>query len=642
MNDRSLGTLEMILHAAARVLGCGSAQMAIVDEERQTLVMRMSVANRDVGTLEQVASKLGFSPDGAVISLSFEGSLLVRAAREGRLFVTARFSELVGDMIPDSVSRDIQSVIGVQTFAVVPVLGRSRTIGVILFQKPGESGFAPTDRDLLVAYADRVGADLESHAITEEVEALESLCDVGAPPPSIHFCGPDLLVSDGEGGARSLADLLGAPASAGAIAEAAARPGDGGRSIAITTADGRSLRVTLRKATSGYVAVADDVGWIERMNREAVRARNHLAKVLTSVGEPIFTVDTHGVIVGCNEAVRGAFGRPPSELLGHPLAELYADRRSHGRAVRLAEKLAADGFAEAHLNFRRQNGQVLPTAVSVLLLADHEERPAGSLWRLEDLTERNRGDAERKRLRARLLQSERLSSLGEMAARIAHEVRNPLISIGAAAKVVEEELDPASPVLDEARAIGREVRRLDQIVSDFLRFAHRSIVLPSEARGVVRAPVDMAALLRETIALVAPRAPTVRLSLTVPESAAWAIARGDADALRQVLWNVLLNAVEASPQGGAIACDVRRSGDAESRVVVSVADEGKGIPTAIRRRVFDPFFSTKARGTGLGLAITRQIVDEHHGRLRLFRRRGGGTRVVIELPGLAEVGETSA
>ncbi len=636
MPDRSLGTLKMILHAAARVVGCASAQIALVDEDQQRLVLRMSIANRDEPVLEQVAKMLGFMPDGAAIPMgAAENSLFVRAVREGRLFVTGRFADLVEGALPESVCHEVGALIGPQSFAVVPVFGRTRTIGVILFQKPGETGFAPADRDLLVAYADRVGADLESHALAQEAEALGARDDVGAPAPVIHLCTPSLHVIDpaNADGSRTLAEALGATGAATALGEAAAHTG--ARTVAITADDGRPLRVTLRPLegdAGAVVAVAEDVGWIERLTREAERARGQLAKVLHTVGEPIFTVDTHGVIVGCNEAVRGAFGGTPQQLLGRPLAELFADRRSADRAVRLGRKLAEAGFAEAEIAFRKANGQALPTVVSVLLLADHEERPAGSLWRLTDLTARRRGLAERKKLRARLLQSERLSALGEMAARIAHEVRNPLVSIGAAAQVVEEELGGGSPVADEVRAISREVRRLDGIVSDFLRFAHRGTVFQNEARPPARAPVELAGLLRETADLVVPRARDVRLVVVARDEPAATTARGDADSLRQVLWNVLLNAVEASPPGGVVECEARRAQGPRPRVVVSVADQGPGVADAIRARVFDPFFSTKARGTGLGLAVSKQVVDEHHGRLRLFKRRGGGTRVVIDLP----------
>src|SRR5438270_1364128 len=112
VDHRSAGTLRMVLHAAARVLGCGSAQMAIVDEERQALVVRVAVANRDVARFEQVSSALGFSPDGMSVPLASESSLLARAVREARLFVTARFADLAGELVADDVAAQIQGLIG--------------------------------------------------------------------------------------------------------------------------------------------------------------------------------------------------------------------------------------------------------------------------------------------------------------------------------------------------------------------------------------------------------------------------------------------------------------------------------------------------------------------------------------------------
>ncbi|HWE30580.1 MAG TPA: ATP-binding protein, partial [Polyangia bacterium] len=280
------------------------------------------------------------------------------------------------------------------------------------------------------------------------------------------------------------------------------------------------------------------------------------------------------------------------------------------------------GFAERELRLRTRDGLFLVAEVSALLLADDEERPAGMIWRVHDLTERRRGDAERKRLQARLLHTERLSALGEMAARIAHEVRNPLVSIGAAAQVVAEELTADSPVLGEVQAIAREVKRLDNIVTDFLNFAR-------PRRAELRT-VDLAAVVDETVALA--RAKAKDVVLRVNEIERPLKLRCDPDAIKQVLLNVLLNAVEAAPKStpqSTIDCDAQTLG---RHVVLSVADRGPGVAVEVRRRVFDPFFSTKTRGTGLGLAVSKQIVDEHHGRIRLFNRRGGGTRVVIELP----------
>ena len=369
------------------------------------------------------------------------------------------------------------------------------------------------------------------------------------------------------------------------------------------------------------LAAVEDMEEIDRLRREARRAREHLAKVLRSVADAILTLTVDGRITSGNEAVERALGWAPAALRERAAEELCADPRSRRRAVQLREEVLRSGFAERELKLRKREGGALVAHVSALLLADDEERPAGMIWRVHDLTERRRGDAERKRLQARLLHTERLSALGEMAARIAHEVRNPLVSIGAAAQVVAEELGGGSPVAGEVGAIAREVKRLDGIVSDFLKFAR-------PRRAELR-QCDLAVVVDETAALVRAKAPETRLELNLERPLE---ARCDPDAIKQVLLNVLLNAVEAAPRAQpntVIECDGQTVG---SLLMLSVADRGPGVPDQVRRRVFDPFFSTKTRGTGLGLAVSKQIIDEHHGRIRLFNRRGGGTRVVIELP----------
>lgn len=643
----ALGTLRMILQAAAGVLSCGSAQMALVDEVAQSLVVRLAVGNRELGTLSQVESLLGFSPDGAVIPLAAEGSLMVRSVREGRLFVTTRFEELVTSVLPPELCEQIQSVIGVHSFAVVPVLGRSRALGTILFQKEGDGGYSPADRDLLLAYADRVGAALESQAITAEVEALSSPERDGLEPstPRVLLCDDRLRLCEGEGAGQSLWSALHAAGAKGELLEVAATRA--ARTLSVQTDDGRPLRLTLRPvalaAGHGFVAVSEDVRWIDQMLRETVHARDHLARVLRSVGDAILTLDAEGRVVSCNAAVETTLGLHPAAALGRPFASLLADEPARRRAKALRRKLLAEGYVESELSFLQvvqragaRASRALPAAVSALLLADDEGVPVGALWRVRDLSERRRGDAERKRLRARLLRSERLSALGEMAARIAHEVRNPLVSIGAAARVVEEELVEAqaagardsAPLVDEARAIQREVRRLDAIVSGFLHFARGQRPVRPEPNGA-RQPVDLRLLVTEIVERFRAHAAHVELHVS---AAGPCRARCDADGLRQVLWNLLSNAVDASPvsPGGAIVtCELREHGE---RVVLTIADSGPGLSDEVRRRAFDPFYSTKARGTGLGLSITRQIIEEHGGRIRLLKRRQGGTLARVELP----------
>ena len=620
MSGRPLGTTQMILHAAARVLGCGSVQMTLVDHDRRALVFTTSIQNRELRRLEEVESALGFQLEGAVLPFAAESSLLVRALRHERLIVTSDIADLAGGLVSDQQLQQIRETIGPRTFAAVPFAARSGILGVLLFEKPGRAGFSAEDRDLLVAYADRVGVDLESQALSEDVRRLESLGPVIGRAPEIYACSPSLVVATGTHAGRLLWEVLDVPREPVLTVLGHAR--EAPATVTLRAHSGRILRLTLTTASgSMLIAAAEDMEEIERLRREAAQAREHLAKVLRSVADAILTLDVDGRISSGNAAVERALGYELASLTGRAADELCADERSSRRARQLRDEVLRGGFAERELKLRKKDGGALIAEVSALLLADDMERPAGMVWRVHDLTERRRGDAERKRLQARLLHTERLSALGEMAARIAHEVRNPLVSIGAAAQVVAEELPPSSPVAGEVSAIAREVKRLDLIVTDFLNFAR-------PRRAELRA-VDLAVVVEETVALVRAKAPDIDLRVNLERPLE---TRCDPDGIKQVLLNVLLNAVEAVPRTTpptTIDCDAQTVG---RQVLISVADRGPGIAVEVRRRVFDPFFSTKTRGTGLGLAVSKQIIDEHHGRIRLFNRRGGGTRVVIELP----------
>ncbi|MGZ3443013.1 MAG: PAS domain S-box protein, partial [Polyangia bacterium] len=577
MTGRPLGTTQMILHAAARVLGCGSVQMMIADHERGALVFTTSIQNRELERVREVESVLGFQLEGAAMPFAIESSLLVRALRHERLIVTNDIAELAGGLVDDQSLEQIRSAIGPRTFAAVPFAARSGILGVLLFEKPGRTGFSAEDRDLLVAYADRVGVDLESQALSEDVQRLESLGRGVVRAPDLYACDSTLVIATGPHAGKLLWDVLDVPREPVLTIVGAAR--EGAVTIGLRSQAGRTLRLTLTPGPGAIViAAAEDIEEIDRLRREARRAREHLAKVLRSVADAILTLTVEGRISSGNDAVERALGWPPASLHDSEVTALCADDRSRRRAEQLREEVLRSGFAERELKLRKKDGGALVADVSALLLADDEERPAGMIWRVHDLTERRRGDAERKRLQARLLHTERLSALGEMAARIAHEVRNPLVSIGAAAQVVAEELGAASPVAGEVGAIAREVKRLDSIVTDFLKFAR-------PRRAELR-QCDLARVVDETAALVRAKAPETRLELNLERPLE---ARCDPDAIKQVLLNVLLNAVEAAPRSqpnSVIECDGQTVGGV---LIMSVADRGPGIPDHVRRRVFDPF-----------------------------------------------------
>jgi two-component system NtrC family sensor kinase len=224
------------------------------------------------------------------------------------------------------------------------------------------------------------------------------------------------------------------------------------------------------------------------------------------------------------------------------------------------------------------------------------------------------------------LSNERLAAIGNMAAHVTHEIRNPLSAMGLNVEMLEEELANDSDagrteVKSLLAAIQREVQRLEQLSEEYLRVAR----LPQprmEADDVATAVHDIVSFARREIESAGCTV-TLRVAPSLPP------ALFDEAQLRQALLNLLRNAREAMPGGGAVDVGVTAQG---MSVVIDVDDRGGGVPEAIRARVFDPFFSTKGEGTGLGLAITRHIVEAHGGSVTCVPRDGGGTRFRIALP----------
>jgi signal transduction histidine kinase len=234
-----------------------------------------------------------------------------------------------------------------------------------------------------------------------------------------------------------------------------------------------------------------------------------------------------------------------------------------------------------------------------------------------------RARSESERLHARLREAERLATAGELAAGMAHEIRNPLAAILNATALLTDDMgltpDERASTLGALRT---EARRLNRILSDFLQFAR-----PQEAR---RAPGDIREVVQHVSSLIREdrsRAPRVDVRVAVDP----AVPRFsfDRDQLTQVLWNVALNAVEAMNGRGRLSLEVlRQNGD----VALSVSDTGGGISAENLSRVFEPFYTGKPNGSGLGLTIAERIMGAHGGRIEIDSEPGRGTRVTLLFP----------
>ena len=227
--------------------------------------------------------------------------------------------------------------------------------------------------------------------------------------------------------------------------------------------------------------------------------------------------------------------------------------------------------------------------------------------------------------RERLVQGERLSTIGEMATSIAHEVKGPLVSIGGFARRLEKKLPADSAEHSQAATIVREVQRLEKLLTDILSFAKKTTIC--------YATCNVHDIIGESLAILGPALEDshIRVSTSYPRKTIALL--GDCEQMKQVFLNLLVNAQEAMKKGGELRIKVASTKlNGKSAVSVKIADTGGGIPLEALNKIFTSFFTTKAAGTGLGLPIANRIVTNHGGKIQLTNKIGVGAEFTVILP----------
>jgi signal transduction histidine kinase len=217
----------------------------------------------------------------------------------------------------------------------------------------------------------------------------------------------------------------------------------------------------------------------------------------------------------------------------------------------------------------------------------------------------------------RIIQAEKLSSLGQLSARLAHELKNPLTSIKMILQAILDGSPTPEMTKEDAEVILKEVKKLGAILTQFLSFA-------KPPRLELR-PLNLGHVIEEVLSLM--KTELDRSGVEVfQEISGLPEIKGDYEKMRQVLINLLHNSIQAMPEGGKLKIGVREIFENDQRkVLLRVEDSGTGIPEEYRMKVFDPFFTTKEGGTGLGLSIVYSIIKEHHGSIDLQSQVGHGT-----------------
>ncbi len=336
-------------------------------------------------------------------------------------------------------------------------------------------------------------------------------------------------------------------------------------------------------------------------------AEAELENIFRSISDMVYFTDMDYVIKNMNRAVAERLGKSESEIIGKKCFEVFHGMNEpfktcpHHKTVETKKP-----YIEEVEDPR--TGETFLTSTSPIF--DMGGSFLGTVHIVRDITEL-------KRIRERLATAERMAALGEVAAKVAHEIRNPLVSIGGFAQRLENKLE--GNLREYATIISREVKRLEDILRDILGFVREVRLSTVE--------VDINGLIRDVFSLV--ESEVTERGITVETSfSAVPPVRLDMDRMKEAFLNIVNNSIQAVGNHGRITAATYAS---NSHVVVEISDTGKGITEKDMPFIFDPFYTTKPTGTGLGLAITRRIVEEHKGRIEVRSRPEEGTTVRVYL-----------
>lgn len=379
---------------------------------------------------------------------------------------------------------------------------------------------------------------------------------------------------------------------------------------------------------------------LDQSTSDLQRLRDLHERTVESIMSGLLTTDREGRVMSFNpEAERitgfslaGALGRNVESVIPGATAQvLHNPKQSSVRAQAARSRLA----------YTNRAGRKLYLGIAASILKDREGEPQGHVVIFRDVT----GVVEMER---ELSRSERLAALGEMAAKIAHEIRNPLASISGSIQILNSSLSQQEQAGESGQLMDiviRETDRLNTLINDFLQYSHPGPSRPEE--------LEVCALVADVCKL-AESSCSEDTQIRFESDGQWSVY-GDPDQLRQVLWNLMINGIQAMPDGGTLhvrvetawgdppqegvsvgrnASERADSGrpDGHPWIEISVRDTGVGIDAEVQERIFEPFFTTKREGTGLGLATVHRIVQSHGGALGVESELGRGTTFCVRLP----------
>ncbi len=358
------------------------------------------------------------------------------------------------------------------------------------------------------------------------------------------------------------------------------------------------------------------------MSPAARAAGSELAdRVFSSLTCGVMVIDRRGRIAGVNGHACRILGMEEDQLNGNDISEVLRTEDTRWYSLDPIDRLGDSGAWRVVDG--RVSGRKISLSVTLSPYLNEEGEPSGTLVLMDEPAARA-GDED---------QADRLISLGELSACVAHEIRNPLTGIRTTVQFVSRKLDKEDPKQEDLEAVITELDRIEKIIDDLLQF--------SRPQTGNRTLVSLNALLEKTLEALGPQCEEAgvvvkrNLRARLPESFM------DADMIQQVLFNLIHNALEAM-EGGTlkVTTTVRQFRSGTPNLEIFLSDTGKGIDPEIMDKIFQPFFTTRAAGTGLGLPISLQIVRAHGGRITARNRVKGGAIFRVSLPLVKSVEES--
>ena len=377
----------------------------------------------------------------------------------------------------------------------------------------------------------------------------------------------------------------------------------------------KAFPFVVNRAIEGHGLMVEKV----RLQKELIETKNFLESIVEKAGDAISVVDLEGKVLFWNEGAEKIYGYMKEEVLGKNLSQfLYPrDEKLKAEEEKLMEKLMArmkKGEVIPNVEVKRQTkeGKEIITSMTISPLRDAEGRIMGASRICKDITHLKKAEE-------RLVLAERLSSLGELTAGVAHELRNPLAGIKINTQVLSRKKDLPEMEKKLLNSTQEGIEKIQKIVDDMLHFAKPKAFHFKEEE--INEVVD------KSLAILQTKLKKGNISSAFEGAQGLPKLRIDIHQIQQVLINLMLNAIQAMEDGGTLS--VRTFLEDGGGVGIEVRDTGIGIPRAHLKKIFDPFFTTKSEGTGLGLSISLKILENHGATVDVVSEAGKGSAFTI-------------